>query len=232
MKSLETISQGGISYMVLRLDENDIIDDLAVGMMRNNQIPGLLSMAKRYEHSAYALYYTISSLTPLAQSYAALGSEKRLMQFLKDYCMVIKNCEEYLLEPKRLLLDERYIFIKATTGELSIPYVAVVNTEPKEDVNTFFMAFVHKVVPYLPPESNILPILYEQNFRGTFDPDALIKALSKLEEKNRPIPPHPIPAMVPPQPVPAPAPETASPQGGRTALSSYPGTRRSRISGE
>ena len=214
------IKHGGVAYMVIRLSETDEIDNLAVGMLRNNQIPGLLPMAKRYEGGGNALYYTISSLTPLPQSYATLGSEKRLIRFLKDYCMVIKNCEDYLLEPSKLLLDERYVFVKTQSGELSIPYIAVTNVSINADANTFFTSFVHQVVPHLPPDSRILPVLYEQNFRGTFDPDALIKALSALDgesrqrsqPKNPVLPVHSIPQQVktPPRvisvtPVPIPA---------------------------
>ena len=187
MKELEMVSQAGAAYLVLRLDETDETDELAVGMLRNNEIPGLLPMAKRWEYGGQALYYTISSLTPLAQGYAALGSEKRLERFLRDYCAVLQSCEEYLLEPSKLFLHEDYVYVKSTTGELSIPYVAVKGFHLPDDLNisSFFLSMVHKVAAFLPPESRILPILYEQNFQGTFDPNALLRSLGKLEPGSR-----------------------------------------------
>lgn len=180
MYNFETISQGSTSYLVLRLDEADSIDELAVGMMRNNQIPGLLPMTKRWEKKGFALYYTISSLTPLSQCYAVLGSENRLLKFLLDYCSLVKECEEYLLEPSKLILDENYVFVKATTGAPFVPYLALMEQQDSIDVTSFFNQFVHRVESHLPPESHIRPILYEQSFHGTFDPKALLDALSSL----------------------------------------------------
>lgn len=183
MYDFEMISQGGSSYLVLRLNEEDAIDELAVGMMRNNQIPGLLPMAKRWEKGGFAFYYTVSSLTPLSRSYATLGAEKRLKRFLLDYCNLQKECREYLLEPSKLLLDENYIFVRAVTGELLVPYIAVM--EPRYNIteNDFFNQFVHNVEGHLPPESRIRPILYEQSFRGSFAPEKVLKELSVLDDK-------------------------------------------------
>ena len=47
MKKPEMISQGNAAYLVLRLDHTDEADNLAVGMLANNEIPSLLPMARR-----------------------------------------------------------------------------------------------------------------------------------------------------------------------------------------
>ena len=106
---------------------------------------------------------------------------------MRDYCALTQNCEEYLLDTEKLLLNEDFVYIKATTGELSVPYVAVMGVDFREEtsISNFFMTLVHKVAQYLPPESRIRPILYEQNFLGTFDPDALLHSLEELEPGSR-----------------------------------------------
>lgn len=180
MYEFETTNQGSSSYLVLRLREQDTIDELAVGMLRNNQIHGLLPMVKRWERSSYTLYYTISSLTPLSRCYAVLGVEKRLIQFLQDYCTMIKECEEYLLEPSKLLMDDDYVFVRATTGELFVPYLAVMDPDSHISTDEFFNRFIHNVENYLPPDSKIRPILYEQSFHGMFDPEKLLRSLQGL----------------------------------------------------
>lgn len=191
--SFETANQGNSSYLILRLNETDAIDDLAVGMMQNNQIPGLLPMSKRWEKGGFSLYYTVSSLTPLSQCYAVLGTEKRLFKFLFDYCNLVRECEEYLLEPSKLLLDENYIFVKAETGAVFVPYLALMETQGDIDVSVFFNQFIHRIEGHLPPKSRIRPILYEQGFHGTFQPETLLDALSSLDEESRQRPPQVVP---------------------------------------
>lgn len=188
MYNFEISRQGAASYLVLRLQENDVVDNLALGMLRYNQIPGLLPMDSRWEKNSYAFYYNISSLTPLSHCYQQLANEKRLMRFLRDYCGVVKECAEYLLDAEGLYLDDEYIYVKTSTGEMFAPYIALQNRKHSYDAYRDFDHFAHRILDYLAPENKIGNLLMMSSFRHEYNPSGILKAIDAMETVSE----HPI----------------------------------------
>ena len=59
-------NQGSAVSLVLKLGYCEGIDNLSMGMMMNNKIPGFLSVSRRYIDNDVYLYYDVSSLAPMS----------------------------------------------------------------------------------------------------------------------------------------------------------------------
>ena len=187
--------QGNAVYMVLRLQPADEMDSLALGMLLNNRIPGLLPLSKRWEKQGFALYYTVSSLTPMQHCAGLTGDERRMTRFLRSYCQMLAECEEYLLEENGLLLEPEYVFVKAATGEIAVPYLPLLQPQTGKTPKAFLDEVIRMAVRQLPQESALVNLLYRESFQESFSPAAL---LARLDQLAAPAPaPAPAPAAEP-----------------------------------
>ena len=89
MREISYNSLGTSTSLVLKLDQNDSIDSLAIGMMTNNEIQGFLPVRTRYINNEIYLYYDVSSLTPMSSAYHVLCQDKYLMHFLLSFCRLV-----------------------------------------------------------------------------------------------------------------------------------------------
>lgn len=186
MHELAREMQGNTSCLVLRLQEEDKPDRLAMGMLENNRISGLLPVNKRWEKQNYALYYTISSLTPLQNCTALYGDERRMTQFLRSFCGLLQECEEYLLDRDGLLLNPEHVFVKAATGDIGVVYVPLLNRKPGPTAEEFLKEVTRNAARQLPPESPLIHLLLLQGVQEEFVPEAMLTALDHLQGPKQP----------------------------------------------
>jgi len=69
------------------------------------------------------LPYNITGLTPLEQAARILENETRLTNFFLSLCKVEKECDEYLLNPRKIDLEPGVVYLGAPAiwFETSIP---------------------------------------------------------------------------------------------------------------
>lgn len=246
MREISFYSQGSTTYLVLKLDAADRLDSLAMGMMTNNEIFGLLSVSPRRIDQDEYLYYSISSLTPLAAGYGALSSDKRLLVFLRSLCRLAAECQDYLLDPSGLLLDPQYVYIQLSTGEIRVPYLPLEGETGGVTPYQFVRDLAAKLGANFPADSKVMPVLYRQVLaEGQFSLPALDEQLAQLQTggavqtdprsgaghaapANVPVPPTPPvqnsnfwkqpPSPPPAAPIPAPGPAVEAPVGPETPV--------------
>lgn len=182
MREISFYSQGSTTYLVLKLDAADRLDSLAMGMMTNNEIFGLLSVSPRRIDQEEYLYYSISSLTPLAAGYGALSSDKRLLVFLRSLCRLAAECQDYLLDPSGLLLDPQYVYIQLSTGEIRVPYLPLEGETGGLTPYQFVRDLAAKLGASFPADSRVMPVLYRLVLaEGQFSLPALDEQLAQLQ---------------------------------------------------
>lgn len=160
MREMSFNTQGSTTYLVLKLEPADELDRLAVGMITNNKIPGLLSVSPRRVNRDSYLYYSISSLTPLTSAYGALSNDKRLLLFLRSLCRLAMECHEYLLDEEGLILSPEHVYIQMSTCEIQVPYLPVMQGRSDVTPYQFVRSLVLKVSSSFSPDSKLLPVLY------------------------------------------------------------------------
>ena len=181
MYKFETIDQGVSSYISLSLSDKDELDQIAVGMMSNNKIEGLLPMSKQWINQKWVLQYQVSNLMPLNIRIQNLVDEKRFTVFLKGFCDAVLGCGEYLLNADNLILDEKYVFIDASSGEPKLIYLPLMDVEKQDSPQMFINKVIHQLIHSLSAESRLKPILYEYTFEENFDIRRFRESLDDLK---------------------------------------------------
>ncbi|MGM9624788.1 MAG: DUF6382 domain-containing protein [Eubacteriales bacterium] len=177
---------GNSTSLVLKLNPDDRIDGLSMGMMTNNEIQGLLSVRTRYINSEVNLYYDVSSLVPMTSAYHILCQDKYLMQFLLNFCRLIKECEAYLLDRDKLLLAPDYFYVQLTSAETYAVFLPLENAGENGTPFSFVKELVSKISAMTPHDSVIMPILYRIVIaEEAFSVDSLEKQLVELQTSGK-----------------------------------------------
>ena len=75
---------------------------------------GLLPLSVQWINAGCRLLYNITGLTPLEQAARILEHETRLRNFFLALCKAEKECDEYLLDPHKIDLNPKNVYLDAT----------------------------------------------------------------------------------------------------------------------
>ncbi|PAD29660.1 hypothetical protein CHH60_18930 [Paenibacillus sp. 7523-1] len=124
------IRNGG-AFMVLEKAEGLRMDELSrvqTGMMSSNDIPRLLPLHIREMDRNVTLQYDISGYKMLSQFLKAGKIKLRVLYgLLFQLADTFTECRQYMLEPRKLMLQEESIFVKGSLeqGELGMIYIPI-----------------------------------------------------------------------------------------------------------
>ncbi|MEO2214703.1 DUF6382 domain-containing protein [Paenibacillus amylolyticus] len=127
------IRNGG-AFMVLEKEDGLRMEELSrvqMGMLSSNQIPRFLPVHIREVDRNVTLQYDISGYKMLSQM---LKSSKIKLHVLYGLLFQLADafteCRQYMLESRKLLIQEEYLFINGSfeQGELGMVYVPIMDT--------------------------------------------------------------------------------------------------------
>ncbi|MFX3650934.1 MAG: DUF6382 domain-containing protein [Paenibacillus sp.] len=127
------IRNGG-AFMVLEKEDGIRMEELSrvqMGMLSSNQIPRLLPVHIREVDRNVTLQYDISGYKMLSQMLKSSKIKLRVLYgLLFQLADAFMECRQYMLEPRKLLIQEEYLFINGSfeQGELGMVYVPIVDT--------------------------------------------------------------------------------------------------------
>ncbi|KOY15499.1 DUF6382 domain-containing protein [Paenibacillus xylanivorans] len=126
------IRNGG-SFMVLEKAEGLRMDELSrvqMGMLSSNQIPRLLPVHIREVDRNVTLQYDISGYKMLPQMLKSGKIKLRVLYgLLFQLADTFTECRQYMLDSRKLQIQEEYIFINGSLeiGELGLVYIPIVD---------------------------------------------------------------------------------------------------------
>lgn len=126
------IRNGG-SFMVLEKVEGLRMDELSrvqMGMLSSNQIPRLLPIHIREVDRNVTLQYDISGYKMLPQMLKSGKIKLRVLYgLLFQLADTFTECRQYMLDSRKLQIQEEYIFINGSLelGELGLVYIPIVD---------------------------------------------------------------------------------------------------------
>ncbi|WP_339182939.1 DUF6382 domain-containing protein [Paenibacillus sp. FSL R5-0701] len=127
------IRNGG-AFMVLEKEDGLRMEELSrvqMGMLSSNQIPRLLPVHIREVDRNVTLQYDISGYKMLSQMLKSSKIKLRVLYgLLFQLADAFTGCRQYMLEPRKLLIQEEYLFINGSfeQGELGMVYVPIMDT--------------------------------------------------------------------------------------------------------
>ena len=104
--------------LIYDVGKNDRIDNVSIGMMRNNDIPGLFPIDIITNDTNIEFKYKLGQVKNLNEYLEEDLTKNDLLNIFENICKAISCIEEYMLRDTQVLLENDYIFIKDDTLRL------------------------------------------------------------------------------------------------------------------
>ncbi len=139
MGSFTYENQGIHTYLVYTLEEDETLDSMSLGMITNNEIPGLASAMFMQMNAERYMKYNISSKIPASQFFTGPVNKKRLLGVFGGIADAMLSAEEYMIDANTILLDLDYIYADVASGSTVLICIPVGTCEKSgTDLGTFF----------------------------------------------------------------------------------------------
>ena len=138
MKHFTFENQGNNTYLVYPVAPGDEIDEISLGMLTNNRIPGFAETIFSQLDTQKFIKYNVSSKVSLNHLLSGVVTRRRLMKAFIGVLDAMISAEEYMLDPELLLLDLDYIFSDISTGETVLVCLPVTGEHNTVNLGAFF----------------------------------------------------------------------------------------------
>lgn len=130
-------NQGSASFLVYEMEESEQLDEIGLGMLKNNQLPCVLPVAYVQVDDRRNLRWNISSKIDLESFLNGTINRTRLLNVFSSICDAVESAEDYLLDDKLFCLDKKYIFCDVSTGRTSLLYIPIIREGEALDILSF-----------------------------------------------------------------------------------------------
>lgn len=145
--------QGAYTWLVYRMEENDEIDSLSLGMLTKNNIPGIMPIVYTPLNNKGYIKYNVSSRINAKDFLTGMVNRERILGVFSGIINGMTSAESYMLDAGSIMLDLEYIFVNVSTIETNMVCVPVQSGEQKHiDLAGFFRNILFSV-QFEPSES-------------------------------------------------------------------------------
>ncbi len=130
---------GTHTYFVYEIEETDQVDTMSLGMLTNNQIPGLAAAIFTQADEKKYIKYDISAKVSVEQFFSGAVNKKRLLGVFEGITDAMLSAEDYMLDMNSILLDLEYIFADVSTCKAVLICLPIVQEKRgSNDWGSFF----------------------------------------------------------------------------------------------
>ena len=120
MRELRYECKGANAYLVYTVGFDDVIDSVSLGMLTNNDIEGIIPTQFSQMDDTKQFMFNVSGKVSAAQLFKGPISKKRLVGILSGVATALLSAEEYMLEPRSVLIGLDYIYVDMKTSETAV----------------------------------------------------------------------------------------------------------------
>ena len=132
-------NQGTNTYLVYAVGEDDTIDSMSLGMLTNNNIPGIAQAIYTQMDANKFIKYNVSAHISVKQFFSGPVNQKRLVGVFMGIVDAMLSAEDYMIDVNTILMDLEYIFADVSTCETVLICLPVLSLENKSvDLGAFF----------------------------------------------------------------------------------------------
>ena len=136
-------NHGTNTYLVYQLTETDVVDTLSLGMITNNNIPGIARAIYTQMDNDRFIKYNIGSKTTLDKVISGQMKRKWLLGIFNGIVGAMQSAEDYMILPQSLQLDPEYVFVDLAKDSVEMVCVPLIGTEEKAvDFSAFFKSIM------------------------------------------------------------------------------------------
>ena len=109
------------SYKVFKLTEDAVVDNAAIGMLSNNKIEGIADIISSQDSLKYKVTDKISLIEYLQKNNDE-NIKCNLLKIVRNILNTMFSLGEYMLDPDRVVLVPKYIYVDEKTLECELIY--------------------------------------------------------------------------------------------------------------
>lgn len=179
-------NQGHNTYLVYNLSELEEIDSLSLGMLTNNNIPGLINAVFMQMDLNKYIKYNVSAKISVKQLFLGPVNKKRLLSVFSGIVNAMLSAEEYMINTKMILLDLDYIFTDVSSNETVLIALPVIGSEYKQVPIGSFLKNIMFSTQFDQMENcdYVAKIINHLNSNPVFSLEAFKDLLDSLKDKN------------------------------------------------
>lgn len=97
--------------LIYNVAENERIDNVSIGMMRNNDIKNLIPIDIVLHDSMTEFKYKTATVKNLNEYLSEKLTKEELLDIFGNICKAVMDIEEYMLSESQIVLENEYIFV-------------------------------------------------------------------------------------------------------------------------
>ncbi len=142
MITFKTETEGFETYRVCEIEENEALDTVAIGMLRNNHIKGLASLAYSRMNDKRALRYNVSSKISLKQFFMGRVDKKRFLTVVRNIVGAVDILTDYMMDKNQLITDKSEIYVNVGTLDVEMLYCPLLKENKELDLTTLVKSLI------------------------------------------------------------------------------------------
>lgn len=116
--NIQNTAQGTV--VTYKLNPGDQLDRMTMGMLRNNQIQGILPIQYSQVDAERWIKYEVRAMIPLHAYLSGRLSRKKTLALFDQVIETFILAEDYMIDAAFIILNPNYIFVNALTGKIGI----------------------------------------------------------------------------------------------------------------
>ena len=113
-------TQDDSKFLVYEKTTADVIDTMALGMLSNNMIEGIVPFIYAQADDTVYMKYNISGLASLEECCTGVLRRKKVLDILGSFAEAVAGAEEYMLESSSFVLELPHIFVDPSDNRVSL----------------------------------------------------------------------------------------------------------------
>lgn len=176
--NMQNTPQG--TFMTYKLNPDEKLDRMTMGMLTNNQIKGVIPVVYSQIDEERWIKYEVTSMVQLDAYLSHVLTRQKALQLLKQVADVFILAEDYMIDASFIVLDPQNVFIDPVTGELGILCLPVIGYVCKVTLRNFFFRVME--LARFRPDENRDYVTQIQNYVNSrsFSVEGLRKKLEEL----------------------------------------------------
>ena len=122
--------------LIYEIDENEKLDNVSIGMMKNNDIEALFPVDMITNDTKTQLKYQVGKAKSLNEYITEELTKEDMLAVFENICKDMSCIEEYMLLEDQVILENDYIFVEGNNIRLIL--LPIYNRRNNVSVNAFF----------------------------------------------------------------------------------------------
>lgn len=143
MGTFSVENQGAYSFLVYELDSDDVIDNLSLGMITYNKIPGISQAVFTQMDDKKFIKYNISGKVSVDQFLLGTVNRRRLLGVFAGLASAFLSADDYMIDTSTLLMDVKYMYADVRANTSVLICLPIIQTEKQPlDLHKFFKSIM------------------------------------------------------------------------------------------